>query len=128
MPCSCLSRASIPLNRADASAYVMLGTRGALRSHLMIIGPVGWNCLARQLVPVRVRRHQSRSALAVSPGLLSQRVNCGKPWVAAILSRQATVASAPVEWAAGLARDSRVNSSTTWRILMVRPVTVTPDW
>jgi hypothetical protein len=39
MPCSCLSRASIPLNRADASAYVMLGSRGALRSHLMIIWP-----------------------------------------------------------------------------------------
>jgi hypothetical protein len=53
MPCSCLSRASIPLNRADASAYVMLGSRGALRSHLMIIWPgrlelSGRQCLVRQ--------------------------------------------------------------------------------
>ena len=41
--------------------------------------------------------------------------------------RFVTLASASMLWSATSARDSRVNSSTTWRILMVRLVAVILD-
>jgi hypothetical protein len=50
------------------------------------------------------------------------------PREATILSKAATVASASMEWSTTSASDCRVNSSTTWRILMTRPVAVTSNW
>jgi hypothetical protein len=64
-----------------------------------------------------VKRHQSRSAWAVSSGPLSHRTNLGwTPRAAVILSSVVTVASASIEWATRSDRDSRVNSSTTCRM------------
>jgi hypothetical protein len=45
-----------------------------------------------------------------------------------MVSSAATVVSASIEYATTWARDSRVNSSTTCRILIVRPVEVTSNW
>ena len=82
-----------------------------------------------QLVLVLVSRHQSRSALAVSSGPLSQRTKQGqRPRCEETLSKQATVASASIEESARSARDSRVNSSSTCRILILRPEAVTSKW
>ena len=74
-------------------------------------------------------RHQSRSALAVSSGPLSQRMYPGAvPRPATIRSSVAAVASALMRLAATTASASRVCSSTTLSSFRTRPSAVWSNW
>ena len=74
-------------------------------------------------------RHQSRSALAVSSGPVSQRMYPGAvPRTATIRSSVAAVASALMRLAATIASASRVCSSTMLSRFRTRPSAVWSNW
>ena len=65
-------------------------------------------------IPVREKRHQSRSAADVISGSLSQRTSSGRrPCSETIRSSTSTTLSASIRRLASIASASRVNSSTT---------------
>src|SRR3972149_8646904 len=69
-----------------------------------------------------LREHQRWRALAMNSGPLSQQMWAGAPRRARISSRTAIVPLAVIERATLPARDSRVNSSVTFRILILLPL------
>jgi hypothetical protein len=81
------------------------------------------------LVPVPVKRHQSRRALAVSSGPLSQRRHRGA--VRRSVTRRSstfTVASASILRSTVMAKASRVCSSTTLSSFKTLPSVVWSNW
>ena len=80
-------------------------------------------------LPARENRHQSLSALAVSSGPLSQRMNPGAvPRSATSRSSTLTVWSASIRRRHSIASASRVNSSTTCSSLRLCPSAVWSNW
>jgi hypothetical protein len=82
-----------------------------------------------ELLPAPVNRHQSRNALAVSSGPLSQRMKRGaRPRSATRQSRTPTVASASMRRSTVMVRASRVCSSTTLSSFNLLPSSVWSNW
>jgi hypothetical protein len=69
-----------------------------------------------------LRSHQRRRAWAMNSGPLSQRTFWGAPRVATISSKTPTTSWAVMDRATWPARDSRVNSSVTFRTLIFLPL------
>ena len=81
-----------------------------------------------RIVCVPPSRRHTRRALAVSSGPFSERINSGRrPRAPVILSRQAAVASASIEYSTRPAGDSLVSSPTACKILIVRHAPVTSN-